>query len=169
MNLIHTTIYDWRRKRQPSPVFLPGESHGWRNLVGYSTWGHKESDTTERLHSVCVNALGYVILLNFVSCPFPPVLLPYLVLQKIPLNSFSKCFQTPSIPHNLYVYSLVWAMVLSHLFSVHLPLLPPDTKLSPGLQSWTGFRLCNLPAHISPSPSCPCHFRHMNTPIIKAC
>ena len=33
-----------------TPVFLPGKSHGWRNLVGYRPWGHKESDTTERLH-----------------------------------------------------------------------------------------------------------------------
>ena len=31
-------------------VFLPGKSHGWRNLVGYSPRGHKELDTTERLH-----------------------------------------------------------------------------------------------------------------------
>ena len=30
-----------------TPVFLPGESHGQRSLVGYSPWGHKESDTTE--------------------------------------------------------------------------------------------------------------------------
>ena len=37
---------------QPTPVFLPGKSHGWRSLVGYSSWGHKESDTTERLHSL---------------------------------------------------------------------------------------------------------------------
>ena len=29
----------WRRKWQPTPVFLPGESHGWRSLVGYSPWG----------------------------------------------------------------------------------------------------------------------------------
>ena len=29
---------------------LPGESHGWRSLVGYRPWGHKESDTTEKLH-----------------------------------------------------------------------------------------------------------------------
>ena len=36
----------WRRKWQPSPVFLPGKSHGQRNLAGYSPWGHKESDTT---------------------------------------------------------------------------------------------------------------------------
>ena len=40
----------WRRKWQPNPVFLPGESHGRRSLVGYSPWGRKESDTTERLH-----------------------------------------------------------------------------------------------------------------------
>ena len=33
----------------PTPVLLPGESHGWRSLVGYSPWGRKESDT-ERLH-----------------------------------------------------------------------------------------------------------------------
>ena len=34
----------WRRAWQPTPVFLSGESYG---LVGYSAWGHKESDTTE--------------------------------------------------------------------------------------------------------------------------
>ena len=38
----------WRRKWQPTPVFLPGESHGWRSMVGYSPWGRKELDTTER-------------------------------------------------------------------------------------------------------------------------
>ena len=40
----------WRRKWQPTPVLLPGESHGGRSLVGYSPWGHKESNTTEQLH-----------------------------------------------------------------------------------------------------------------------
>ena len=38
------------KKWQPTPVFLPGESHGWRSLVGYSPRGRKESDMTERLH-----------------------------------------------------------------------------------------------------------------------
>ena len=37
----------WRRKRQPTPVFLPGKSHGQRSLVDSSSWGHKELDTTE--------------------------------------------------------------------------------------------------------------------------
>ena len=40
----------WRRKWQSTPVLLPGESHGWRSLVGYSPWGRKELDMTERLH-----------------------------------------------------------------------------------------------------------------------
>ena len=39
----------WKREWPPTPVFLPGEPHGQRSLVGYSPWGHKKSDTTEQL------------------------------------------------------------------------------------------------------------------------
>ena len=39
-----------KRKWQPTPVLLPGKSHGWRSLVGYSPWGCKELDVTEQLH-----------------------------------------------------------------------------------------------------------------------
>ena len=41
------TFMHWRRKWQPTPVFLPGESQGWRSLVGCHLWGRTESDTTE--------------------------------------------------------------------------------------------------------------------------
>ena len=41
-----------RRKWQPTPVLLPGKSRGWSSLEGYSLWGRKESDTTERVHSL---------------------------------------------------------------------------------------------------------------------
>ena len=41
------TFMHWRRKWQPTPVFLPGESQGWGILVGCRLWGHTESDTTE--------------------------------------------------------------------------------------------------------------------------
>ena len=41
----------WRREWQPTPVFLPGESHGQRSLVGYSPWGSKEPDTIERAYT----------------------------------------------------------------------------------------------------------------------
>ena len=40
----------WRRQWQPTPVLLPGKSHGWRSLVGCSPWGCCKSDTTEQLH-----------------------------------------------------------------------------------------------------------------------
>ena len=39
-----------RRQWHPTPVFLPGKSHGWRSLVGCSPWGRSESDMTEQLH-----------------------------------------------------------------------------------------------------------------------
>ena len=41
------TFMYWRRKWQPAPVFLPGESQGWGSLVGCHLWGHTESDVTE--------------------------------------------------------------------------------------------------------------------------
>ena len=40
----------WRRQWQPTPVLLPGKSHGQRSLVGCSPWGREESDMTEQLH-----------------------------------------------------------------------------------------------------------------------
>ena len=43
---MHNLYYIWH----PTPGLLPGKSHGWRSLVGYSPWGRYESDTTERLH-----------------------------------------------------------------------------------------------------------------------
>ena len=44
------TLLPWRRTWHPTPVLLPGKSHGQRSPVGHSPWGRKESDTTERLH-----------------------------------------------------------------------------------------------------------------------
>ena len=66
----------WRRKWQPIPVFLPGESHGQRSLLGYSPQGRKESGTTERpyliisdvehlcmyLWAICVSSLKRYLL-----------------------------------------------------------------------------------------------------------
>ena len=47
LSVLLFTFMHWRRKWQPTPVFLPGESQGWRSLVGCGLWGHTESDTTE--------------------------------------------------------------------------------------------------------------------------
>ena len=53
----------WRRDRLPTPVYLPGESHEQRSLVGYSPQGHKESDTTEQIthHSQGTTAFSQLI------------------------------------------------------------------------------------------------------------
>ena len=45
----HAEKIPWRRKWQSTPVFLPREFHRQRRLAGYSPWGHKESERTERL------------------------------------------------------------------------------------------------------------------------
>ena len=45
-----TRVKNWRRQWHPTPVLLPGKSHGWRSLVGCSPWGCQESNTTEQLH-----------------------------------------------------------------------------------------------------------------------
>ena len=45
--LSNFTFTHWRRKWQPTPVFLPGESQGQGSLVGFCLWGRTESDTTE--------------------------------------------------------------------------------------------------------------------------
>ena len=62
----------WRRKWQPTPVFLPGKFHGQTSLVGYSPWGRKDSDTTEQTYTHCKNKYRHFsfpcLLLDFVLC-----------------------------------------------------------------------------------------------------
>ena len=48
----------WRRKWQPTPLFLPGEFHGQRRLAGYSPWGYKELDMIEHAHTHFQNRSG---------------------------------------------------------------------------------------------------------------
>ena len=45
----------WSRKRQPTPVFLPGKSHRQRSLAGYSPWGLKESNMSEHSITMTMN------------------------------------------------------------------------------------------------------------------
>ena len=78
----------WRRKWQPTPVFLPGEFHGQRSLAGYSPWGHKESDTTEHLTHT------YVVFTSFMCC----FLIDLFMVMQCPL-------------------SLVTVFVLKHIFN----------------------------------------------------
>ena len=61
----------WRRKRQPTPVLLPGKSHGRRSLAGYSPWGREELDTTD------VTSLSLFTFMHWRrKCQPTPVFLP---------------------------------------------------------------------------------------------
>ena len=60
-------LLSWRRKWQPTPVFLPGKSHGRRSLAGYSPWGHKELDTTEWLHFFSCMSFLHIFDINTLS------------------------------------------------------------------------------------------------------
>ena len=67
----------WRRKWQPTPVFLPGESHGWTSLVGYSRWGHRVG------HDWATSF--FFQLLEHIKC-FPSIQVVYMLFsQYIPL------------------------------------------------------------------------------------
>ena len=59
----------WRRKWQPAPVSLPGKSHGQRNLVGCSPWGHKELGMTEQvtLTYLCFAFKRHISSMDFLS------------------------------------------------------------------------------------------------------
>ena len=82
----------WRRVWQPTPVFLPGESHGQSYLEGYSSWGCKELDMTEQLSichprdlSVSLTYLGQSAYLPKQIYPHPNCMYP--CLKKISLPS----------------------------------------------------------------------------------
>ena len=57
----------WRRKWQPTPVFLPGESHGQKSLMDCSPWGCKESDTTECSHKTSQDGDIYIYIYIYIS------------------------------------------------------------------------------------------------------
>ena len=66
---INTNMWSlpWRQKWQPTPVFLPGEFHGWKSLVGYSPCDRKELDTTEQMHWLVIHTdMKMTILRKFI-------------------------------------------------------------------------------------------------------
>ena len=70
--------FPWRRKWQPTPVFLPGEFHIERRLVGYSPWSHRVK------HNSVTNTFTFILLLFFVACG---ILVPQPGMEPMPLAS----------------------------------------------------------------------------------
>ena len=87
----YRSLSPWSRVWQPTPVFLPGEFHGQRSLAGYSSQGHKESDTTEvvfhahrSLGSLCCTAGSYQLsILCIISVVYICALSSYKVTSPI--------------------------------------------------------------------------------------
>ena len=101
------TFLHWRRKWQPTPVFLPGESQGQGSLEGYSQWGHKELDTTEWLILSFHMIYLYILLLPFKEDMW---LLLYKILCQV-INS-----------------DFLWTGILVSDFNVHF--IGSDTQFS---------------------------------------
>ena len=60
----------WRREWLPTPIFVPGEFHGQRSLVGHSPWGHKELDTIEQLTHFNIKIIIMLLLAVFHCCKY---------------------------------------------------------------------------------------------------
>ena len=99
------TFLHWRRKWQPTPVFLPGESQGRRSLVGCSLWGRTESDTTEATQqqqqqsqiipsdSIECSPIGVLVNMIFIFlCDLKILLLTN--CESLRTSTFSPCFTT---------------------------------------------------------------------------
>ena len=129
----------WRRKWQPPPLFFPGQSHGQMSLVGYSPWGHKNSNTTQRLNK---NVLNIFKLYNNTS----PTLFH---IAKLKLHSLNNSSFSPAPSHwwppatNSYNCTTLNTLYKwNHVVSVFLRLIYFTHICSQGssvLQHMTGF------------------------------
>ena len=87
----------WKRAWQPTPVFLPGESHGQRSLAGYSPWGHKELGTAEATQRACMHITLQI------CCRSRNKKLK----QQVTLNFYFSNFLTSPLHNHPHAYSLI--------------------------------------------------------------
>ena len=132
----------------PTPVLLPGKSHGQRSLIGYSPWGHKESDMTERLHfhfHFMNNSLSTLFVLfspfTLLPSPYPPL------ICLLFLNRTSSSLPENTLPHAKILPRMQLGLYVT-IYSVHLwPHKLEEISLS---LLWTlGHCATGLPLHLS--------------------
>ena len=98
------TFMHWKRKWQPTPVFLPGESQGRGSLVGCCLWGRTESDTTEatqQQHDTLVNPCCYKLqhgfIHSFMLFHSPKACVPGAAVSQVPVLHVSLSNTTASL------------------------------------------------------------------------
>ena len=97
----------WRRKGQPTLVFLPGKSHGQRSLAGWSPWGHKELDMTEQLH------FHFQTMMEVMKIMGPPSKDPvHALLHSVPLILQQATTNPRFSQRLLYTQGQVWVSLL---------------------------------------------------------
>ena len=101
----------WKRKRQPTPLFLPGKSHGQRSLVGYTPRAHQESDTTFRLKQHTQHKTGCCH--HFPGRTRPPT--AWVCCAATPSSVSSPQSEAPHLPFSLVLWmSVHWISPLSY-------------------------------------------------------
>ena len=122
----------YSRKWQPAPVFLPGNFHGQRSLVGYSPSGCKELDTTEQLNTQHMTI--------FCTWALPSVLKPLHLSSQAHSAGHSQVFRVCSLSHALTLgFASVWEVSISSsrtrsgFISEGRAGIPPDRHFHSGL------------------------------------
>ena len=110
----------WRREWQPTPVFLPGESHGWRSLAGYSPWGLVTKTTTTTTTKTYLEPCPWV--LGLASLTLPCTTLPAsspawaAALQAHPSERAILASLLPMLPHHILPF--IYSSLLAFFFSI---------------------------------------------------
>ena len=85
-SILRSVRFPWRREWLCIPIFLPGEFHGQRSLVGYNPWAHKGSNTTEGLTLTFFPCVIYLCLQHLLTPDLNPEVLLFRTKMQIPLH-----------------------------------------------------------------------------------
>ena len=143
----------WKREWQPTPVFFPEDFHGQRSLAGYSSWRHKELDTTEQHLAFFrkVTMIVWCALIHpFQSSPINivlPLLYPFLwyfflwiswvicIHKPLRVCVFSHSFMFDSATPRTVAHQAPFSMGFSRQeYWSELPCLPPEYLPNPGIE-----------------------------------
>ena len=111
------TFMHWRKKWQPTPAFLPGESQGLGSLVGCRLWGRTESDTTERLSSSSSSSGYFWDTLSVSSMAYYPTLLHLFLCSDCSSIVLWELFQVASLSR--CHIPIIWGLFKARPFFLH--------------------------------------------------